>query len=280
MSIDGILFIWFALTVIAAAYVAYDQFKARAKAMGRSLAMNAMSWGWVVVTLYTGVFALAGYGFLHRSSAGRAPGPALWEQSVESTIHCVAGDATGILLATVVTIWLGLPMSWEVVIEYAAGFAVGLFVFQALCMASGFGGSYWQAVRSTLLAQMLSMNALMAGMIPVMVIVMSRDMSAMEPGSIRFWGTMSFALVVGTVTTYPVNRWLVQHGLKHGMGGEARARGLRDSVSAGSKAVMTLATLAMLAGGVALAEGYGDFSMRAGDSRMEAVSGQSHERVK
>ncbi len=280
MTIDGILLIWFAFTAVAAAYVAYDQFRVRAKEKDRSLAMNAMSWGWVLVTLYTGVFALAIYRLLHRSSAGRAPEPALWEQSVESTIHCVAGDATGILFATVITIWLGLPMSWEIVVEYAAGFAVGLFVFQALCMAPGFGGSYWQAVRSTLLAQMLSMNALMAGMIPVMVIVMSRDMSAMEPGSIRFWGTMSFAFVVGTVTTYPVNRWLVQHGLKHGMGGEARARRLRDSVSAGSKLAMTLATLAMLAGGVALADGYGDFSMRVGDSRMEAVSGQSHERAK
>ena len=43
-----------------------------------------------------------------------------------------------------------------------------------------------------------SMNALMAGMIPVMVILMSRDMSAMEPSSVRFLGTMSLAFVVGT----------------------------------------------------------------------------------
>src|ERR1035437_9396114 len=70
-----------------------------------------------------------------------------------------------------------------------------------------------------------------------------------------------------TVTTYPVNWWLVKRGLKHGMGGEARAR-LRHSVSAASKLATTFLTLAMLAGGVALAARYGDFSMRAGD-RME-----------
>jgi hypothetical protein len=51
------------------------------------------------------------------------------------------------------------------------------------------------------------------------------------------------------------------------MGGEARAR-LRHSVSAASKLAATFLTLAMLAGGVALAARYGDFSMRAGD-RME-----------
>ena len=271
--IDGVLWIWFALTALAVAYVAYDQFKGGPAQKENSLAMKTMRWGWVLVTLYTGVFALVIYWFRHRASARKTPEPSeppLWEQSVESTIHCVAGDATGILLAAVVTSWLRLPMSLEVIVEYVAGFAVGLFVFQALCMKPSFDGSYWRAVKGTLLAETLSMNAVMAGMIPVMVILMSRDMSAMEPSSVRFWGTMSLAFVVGTVTTYPVNWWLVKRGLKHGMGGEARAR-LGHSVSAASKLAATFLTLAMLAGGVALAARYGDFSMRAGD-RMEMGS--------
>ena len=175
----------------------------------------------------------------------------------------MAGDATGILLAAVVTSWLRLPMSLEVIVEYVAGFVVGLFVFQALCMKPSFDGSYWRAVKGTLLAETLSMNAVMAGMIPVMVILMSRDMSAMEPSSVRFWGTMSLAFVVGTVTTYPVNWWLVKRGLKHGMGGEARARRLRHSVSAASKLTAVVLTLAMLAVGIIFAARYGDFSMRA-----------------
>jgi hypothetical protein len=108
---------------------------------------------------------------------------------------------------------------------------------------------------------------------------MSRDMSTMEPGSVRFWGTMSLAFVAGTVTTYPVNWWLVQRGLKHGMGGQARAR-LRFSVSALSKLAATFLTLALLAGGVALAARYGDFSMRAGDRRMNADSAPSREAAK
>jgi hypothetical protein len=124
------------------------------------------------------------------------------------------------------------------------------------------------------------MNAVMAGMIPVMVILMSRDMSAMEPSSVRFWGTMSLAFVVGTVMTYPVNWWLVKRGLKHGMGGEARAARLRNSVSAASKLTAVVLTLAMLTVGIILAARYGDFSMRAGDRRMEADSGQSREAAK
>jgi hypothetical protein len=270
--INSVLWVWFALTTLAVASVAQDQFKDGPGE--KSLAMKTMRWGWVLLTLYTGVLALAIYWVLHRASAPKPSEPPLWKQSVESTIHCVAGDATGILVAAVVTIWLRLPMSLEVIVEYGAGFAVGLFIFQALCMKQSINGSYWSAVKSTLLSEMLSMNAVMTGMIPVMVILMSRDMSAMDPSSVRFWGTMSFAFVVGTVTTYPVNWWLVKRGLKHGMGGEAQAR-LCHSVSATSKLAATFLTLALLASGVALAARYGDFSMRAGD-RVEMGADSGH----
>jgi hypothetical protein len=37
-------------------------------------------------------------------------------------IHCVAGDATGIILAAAVTASLGLPMWLDLIVEYLAGF--------------------------------------------------------------------------------------------------------------------------------------------------------------
>ena len=268
--IDVVLWIWFALTALAVAYVAYDQFKTGPGRKQSSLAVKTMRWGWVLITLYTGIFALIAYWFLNRTSVGEMPEPPLWKQTIESTIHCVAGDATGILIATVVTILLGLPMSFEVAMEYVAGFAVGLFVFQALCMKPSGDGGYWRGVKSTLLAETLSMNVLMAGMIPVMVILMSRDMSAMEPSSVRFWGTMSLAFMVGTVMTYPANWWLVKHGLKHGTGGEAQAR-VRPKASFAGKLTATCLTLVLLGSGVALSAAYGDFSMRAGDLRIGRI---------
>src|ERR1035437_2972242 len=272
--IDVVLWIWFALTALAVAYIAYDQFKGGAEQKENSLAMKTMRWGWVLATLYTGPFGFIVYWFQHRAPARETPEPSeppLWEQSVESTIHCVAGDATGILLAAVVTSWLRLPMSLEVMVEYAVGFAVGLFVFQALCMKPSFDGSYWRAVKGTLLAETLSMNAVMAGMIPVMVILTSRDMSAMEPSSVRFWGMMSLAFMVSTVTTYPVNWWLVKRGLKHGMGDRKSTR-LRHNVSAASKLTAVVLTLAMLAAGIILAARYGDFSMRAGAAHVTGTT--------
>jgi hypothetical protein len=185
--------------------------------------MKVMKWGWILVTLYTGVIGLIVYWFSCREPAPFthekfiAP---LWKQTVGSTIHCMAGDATGIIVAAAINSILGLPMGVDAVIEYFAGFAFGLFIFQALFMKDMLGGSYWEALKSTILPEWLSMNAMMAGMIPVMIILMTRDMRAMEPTSLRFWGIMSLAALVGGILAYPVNWWLVKKELKHGMGTE------------------------------------------------------------
>ena len=299
--IDITLGIWFSLTAVSVIYVAWDL-------ITRTPEMKVMKWGWVLVTLYAGPVALIVYWLSCREPA---PGTheefiaPLWKQTVGSTIHCIAGDATGIIVAATITSLLGLPMGLDAAVEYIAGFAFGLLIFQALFMKDMLGGSYWQAVKATWLPEWLSMNAVMAGMIPVMIVLMTRDMSAMEPTSLRFWGVMSLATLVGALLAYPINWWLVKNHLKHGMGTE-RALGKggtkhaagqsrqdlatsvehvatghgtgrnppvssmtgmeRASVSVGRKLVITFITIIMLASGVALAVLYGDSSMRAGGS--------------
>ena len=81
------------------------------------------------------------------------------------------------------------------------------------------GGSYRQAVRHSLYPEWVSMNFMMAAMFPVMVsLMMGRDMRAMQPGELVFWGAMSVAVGAGVLVAYPANLWLVAKGLKHGMG--------------------------------------------------------------
>jgi len=213
--IDVVLLVWFALTLLSVGYVAWDAFTNNPE-------MVVMKWGWVLVTLYLGPVSL----FLYVMSC-KEPGPGiheafvkpLWKQGLGSTIHCVAGDATGIIVAAVITAALGLPMWLDMIIEYFAGFAFGLFIFQALFMKDMMGGSYAAAVRHSLIPEWVSMNFMMAGMFPTMVVLMmTRDMRAMEPTELVFWGAMSAAVGVGLLIAYPVNVWLVDKGLKHGMG--------------------------------------------------------------
>ncbi|AMR29888.1 copper oxidase [Hymenobacter psoromatis] len=211
-----LLWAWFGLTLISALYVTWDLFT-------RTPEMKVMKWGWVLVTLYTGPVGLAIYWFSCREPAPGAHEQfiaPLWKQAVGSTIHCAAGDATGIIVAAGITGVLGLRMGVDIWVEYAAGFAFGLFIFQALFMKDMMNLGYGQAVRESFLPEWMSMNAMMAGMLPTMVILMSRDVRAMSATSPWFWAAMSAATLVGVAVAYPVNYWLVQHQLKHGMGTE------------------------------------------------------------
>ena len=212
--IDYFLIVWFALAALSTAYVAYDQFRNNPEP-------TVMRWGFILVTLYMGPLGLLLYVL-----ADKEPRPGeheqftspLWKQGVGSTIHCVAGDATGIILAAVVTAALGLPLRIDLIVEYVAGFAFGLFIFQSLFMKEMMGGTYWENVRKTFLPEFISMNAMMAGMAPVMsLLMMARDMRAMEPTELVFWGVMSLGVMVGFATAYPVNVWMVKRGLKHGL---------------------------------------------------------------
>src|SRR3954469_6287060 len=97
--IDYFLIVWFILAGLSTAYVAYDQFRNNPEP-------TVMKWGLVLVTLYMGPIGLLLY-----VMADKEPCPGtheefikpLWKQGAGSTIHCVAGDATGIIAAAVVT---------------------------------------------------------------------------------------------------------------------------------------------------------------------------------
>jgi hypothetical protein len=296
--LDGVMLLWFIEVALAAAWVAIDiQWTPEAP---------VMKWGFVIVTLYTGPL-----GALLYAVSCREPLPGTheafvavkWRQVVGSTMHCVAGDGIGILLAATVTALLKLPMGLDLIAEYLAGFLFGWTIFQALFMKGLMGGSYRQSLRATFLPEMLSMNGVMAGMTAVMVPWMTRDPQAMEPTSPRFWFTMSIALTAGFLVAYPINWWLVDRGLKHGMmtvrpqgkpvphaaglalAGQALQLGpapqptmagmsqgaghvMPKRVSAGELARMTAITFGVLAIGVAIAGLAGDLGMRPGQMQM------------
>jgi len=212
--IDVFVYAWLIVAVISAAFVTWDQFRGNPEPA-------VMKWGFVLVTLYMGPIGLLLY-----VMADKEPAPGtheefvrpLWKQGVGSTVHCVAGDATGIIVAAVIVSLIGLPMWLDLIVEYFVGFAFGLFIFQALFMRKMMGGSYLENVRRSVLPELISMNCMMAGMAPVMVnLMMGRDMRAMWPGEPLFWAVMSLGVIAGFAIAYPVNVWMVSRGMKHGL---------------------------------------------------------------
>jgi hypothetical protein len=229
--IDYALAVWFALAALSTAYVTYDQWRNNPEP-------NVMRAGFALVTLYMGSLGLLLYVL-----ADKEPKPGthekfvqpIWKQGIGSTIHCVAGDATGIILAAAITASLGLPMWIDLLVEYTAGFAFGLFIFQSLFMKEMMGGTYWENVRRSFLPEFISMNAMMAGMAPVMsFLMMGRDTRAMDPAELLFWGVMSIGVIAGFSVAYPVNVWMVLQKLKHGLMTE-RKPGSRFDVGSAEK---------------------------------------------
>lgn len=210
--VTGLVTLWFIETLLALVYVVVDI---------RSTPEDpVMKWGFVVITAFTGPLGA----FLYVLGC-REPLPgthelyvaARWRQALGSTLHCVAGDGIGILGAAALTRAIRVPLPVEIAVEYAAGFLFGWTIFQALFMKDMAGGSYRRSLTSTALPEFLSMNGVMAGMVATMALGRAWIPAAADPGQGAFWFVMSLATVAGVILAYPINWWLVDAGMKHGM---------------------------------------------------------------
>jgi len=210
--LDGVMLLWFLLAAASLLFVAID--------IRTTPESPVMKWGFVLLTAYTGVIGA----FLYVLGC-REPLPGLheqyvaarWRQTLGSTMHCVAGDGVGILAGAVLASSFGIAGPAEMVLEYVLGFAFGWTIFQALFMRDMAGGSYGRALKSTFMAELLSMNLLMAGMMPTMMFLRRHVPLADNPLTPNFWFVMSMGLLVGFIVAYPMNWWLVANRLKHGM---------------------------------------------------------------
>jgi len=224
--LNGVMLLWFLLTALSLLFVVVD--------IRTTPESPVLKWGFILLTAYTGPLGA----FLYVLGC-REPLPGLheryvatrWRQVLGSTMHCVAGDGVGILAGAVIASVVHLPGATDIALEYALGFGFGWSVFQSLFMRDMAGGSYLRALSSTFFPELLSMNCLMAGMVPVMTVAMKSVPASGDPSGPAFWFVMSMALLVGFNTAYPMNWWLVSRHMKHGM---MTVRPPSESVSGGA----------------------------------------------
>jgi len=229
MLIDGVMLLWFLLTALSVAFVAID--------IRSTPEHPVMKWAFVLFTLYSGPIGA----FLYVLGC-REPLPGLheqyvaarWRQALGSTMHCVAGDGIGILVGAVIGALIALPMATDMCVEYVLGFGFGWTIFQTLFMRDMFG-SYVHSLKGTFSSELLSMNCLMGGMMPVASIAFAHMPGSHDPSEPLFWFRMSLALMFGAAIAYPMNWWLVAHHLKHGMmtvrpKGEGATTGMREKM--------------------------------------------------
>lgn len=211
-TLSIVMLVWYGLTALSLVYLVYD-FSTNTPLLW------LMKLAWVLIILYTGPVGIVLYILSCRKPAGTTHTEFIkdhWKQSVGSMIHCIAGDATGIIIAAIIAYNLSVPNGIDLILEYVGGFVVGLLVFQALFMLNMYG-NYWVAVKKTFFAETVSMNMVMVGMFPTMIILKHLWPQGDSPLDPTFWFIMSLSTLAAGVTAYPINSWMVGRGIKHGM---------------------------------------------------------------
>ncbi len=216
---DIFLTVWFASAVLAAAWAGYDLFTHQPKIM------PIIKVGWLLVILYLGIAGLILYVVSCRapraSDHGEFVAP-MWKRALGSVIHCVSGDALGIVIVAIIINSAHLPVAAEFAIEYVFAFLFGWLIFQVAPIRVFMGKSFREALSSGARAELVSLTAMVLGMFPTMYFLMRAGAGGAghmpAPTSLEFWGIMSASIAVGFLVTYPASWWMVSVGWKKGMG--------------------------------------------------------------
>jgi hypothetical protein len=148
---------------------------------------------------------------MQRHTSEGLPGRALTRLAVSATLHCLTGCAIGEVLGMVIGTALGWSDLETVALAVGLAFLFGYALTVRPVLRSGL--SLRAAVPVALAADTLSITVMEVVDNAIMLFVPG----AMDAGvtSLRFWGSLTFALAVAFVVTVPVNRWLIARGRGH-----------------------------------------------------------------
>jgi hypothetical protein len=177
---------------------------------------------WPLTVLYSGLFGLWAYFAIGRQSADEPDrAKPFWQAVLTGATHCGAGCALGDLIgewavfATGLTLFSSILLA-KYVVEFVLAYALGVF-FQYFSIAPmrglGFADGVWAAIK----ADTLSLTAFEIGMFAWMAVTQKLLFPGLEPTSWTFWFMMQIAMMLGLVTTVPMNWWLIRRGIKEAM---------------------------------------------------------------
>ncbi|MFH1557357.1 MAG: DUF4396 domain-containing protein [Pseudomonadota bacterium] len=199
---------------------------------------------WPVTALFGSVITLVGYLRYGRvatrsSTEGEERPPSKTETPfpvmvAKGASHCGSGCMLGDILAEwlaflvpAVAVWLGWPTLFaekifavwilDFIFAYILGVAFQYFTIKPMRQLS-VGAGLVQAVK----ADTLSLTAWQIGMYGFMAfaqfVIFRRLLGTrLEVPTAEFWFMMQIAMICGFITSYPVNWWLLRHGIKEKM---------------------------------------------------------------
>lgn len=193
--------------------------------------MRIMEAVWPLTALYAGPVAIAAYLWWGRPMSGkwmRAGGRGLagkpfWAETAVSATHCGAGCVLGDLIAEWVVFAAGLQLAGLALpVEYPFDYVLALswgILFQYFVIAPMRHLTAGEGLRLAAKADFLALSAFEVGLFGWMAVIQLVLFPAphLPADSAAFWFLMQVGMLIGFVTTYPMNWWLVRRGIKEVM---------------------------------------------------------------
>ncbi|MBE7157779.1 MAG: DUF4396 domain-containing protein [Rhodospirillales bacterium] len=219
LTLAGVSFLWILVDVLA----------------GHHQHMWIMDVVWPVTGLYAGPLAVWAYYKVGRLSTHHAmmmakehgeemPGKKkpFWQMVGVGALHCGSGCTLADMLVEWALIYFPVVLfgqkifgSWAV--DYVVALIFGL-VFQYFAIQPMRDLSVGEGIKEAVKADTLSLTAWQVGMYGWMAIVtfaiFGHEIAKTNP---VFWFMMQLAMLAGFLTSYPVNWWLLQSGIKERM---------------------------------------------------------------
>lgn len=183
-------------------------------------------WGvrviWVLVVALFGPVGLMVYLYSYRQpqrSLELKSAVANWRSALGATVFSVVGYAIGITFAFS-SFYLILPFNesslWSVAARlYGMPLLIGLFFFRVPLIDFAVENRYWIAIRYRFLTEVISLNFILVGLLPVsfiLLILCEKNLGMRGPGSVLFWGVISLSAIAGALTVYPFNAYMARRG--------------------------------------------------------------------
>lgn len=194
---------------------------------GHRQKMMVMNFVWPITALWSGPLGLCVYWALGRRNETNGGHETkekkpFWRSVLIGDSHCGAGCTVGDFIGEWIVYLTGLTLAGSVIwadyaMDFCLAFAVGI-VFQYYSIAPMRGISGWEGIKAALRADTVSLVSFEIGMFAWMALssqVFFRH--NLEPTQPAYWFNMQIAMLVGFVTAYPANWWLMKKGLKEAM---------------------------------------------------------------
>lgn len=207
--------IYILLSVGSAIVVLVDMY-----VLGRRQHMAIMEAVWPLTILYWGPIGLIAYFWFGRGGGHRRSDPPMWQAAFKGAAHCGAGCALGdflgdwIAFGTVFTL-LGSELGGKLLLAFALAYLFGI-VFQYFSVAPMQGLGLRDGLMAAIKVDTLSLLAYEIGMFGWMGF-RTWEYPDLRPTDLSYWLMMQVAMVLGFVTTYPVNWSLIRRGVKEKM---------------------------------------------------------------